>query len=161
MESKLIVLKLFLDELEIPSDIETLDDRKRVQKAVYLGQLAKVDLGYRFGWYLKGPYCPTLTRDYYSLAEEIASRDYEYKNFSIKKSLKEKLKKVAPLLKKPREFPLEQEDWLELVASFDYLRRVQKLNDREANRILEEKKPHLARYKEIAEQRLKQVGLVA
>ena len=34
MEPKLVALKLFLDELEIPASIETIDDRKKVQKAV-------------------------------------------------------------------------------------------------------------------------------
>lgn len=60
MDSNLIALKLFLDDLGVSADIETIDDRKRVQKAVYLGQAAGADLGYRFGWYLLGPYSPSL-----------------------------------------------------------------------------------------------------
>src|SRR3712207_9330456 len=47
--------------------------RKRVQKAVYIGQLTGVDLGYRFSWYVKGPYSTALTRDYYDLAEDVNS----------------------------------------------------------------------------------------
>ncbi len=59
METKLLVLKLFLGALGIDDSIETVDDRKRVQKAVYLGQLSGIDLGYRYGWYRMGPYpCP-------------------------------------------------------------------------------------------------------
>jgi hypothetical protein len=45
MSAKLATLKLFLNELGIDSNINTVDDRKRVQKAVYLGQIARVDLG--------------------------------------------------------------------------------------------------------------------
>ena len=56
MEEKLVVLKLFLDELGIPDSIDTVDERKRIQKAAYLGQLSGVDLGYRYGWYKMGPY---------------------------------------------------------------------------------------------------------
>ena len=56
MDAKLITLRLFLDALGQSVDIETVDDRKRVQKAVYLGQLSGVDLGYRFSWYVMGPY---------------------------------------------------------------------------------------------------------
>ncbi len=50
MEARQIVLKLFLSTLGVPADIDTVNDRKRVQKAVYIGQLTGVDLGYRFGW---------------------------------------------------------------------------------------------------------------
>ena len=63
MEPRLIALRLYLDQLGVSSDIETVSDRKRVQKAVYLGQLSGVDFGYRFGWYLMGPYSTTLTED--------------------------------------------------------------------------------------------------
>ena len=85
MENKLIALKVLLDQLGVPDSIETIDDRKRVQKAVYLGQLSGVDLGYRFGWYVFGPYSPALTKDYYSLAEAIASGDRSYvgREFSV------------------------------------------------------------------------------
>lgn len=157
MEMKLITLKLFLEELSIGFSIETLNDRKRIQKAVYLGQLSKFDLGYRFGWYLKGPYCPALAEDYYSLAEDIASADEEFKEYKIKPSLKERLAKVSSLFQMPHEIPLTQEDWLELVASYDYLRRVRKLSNEEADSILEEEKPRLAKYRDTAAESLKKV----
>ena len=67
MEMKLVLLKLFLDKLGISSEIDTFEKRKTIQKAVYLGQLTDVDLSYRFGWYLKGPYSPSLAEDYYPL----------------------------------------------------------------------------------------------
>ncbi len=48
MDNKEVALKLILDGVNIDCSIDTLDDRKRVQKAVYLAQLSGVDLGYRF-----------------------------------------------------------------------------------------------------------------
>ena len=69
MKKAQINLKLFLDALEISSEISTLEDRKRVQKAVYIGQEAGVDLGYSYGWYLLGPYSPELTQNYFTLAQ--------------------------------------------------------------------------------------------
>ncbi|HZZ71301.1 MAG TPA: hypothetical protein VFE24_03555, partial [Pirellulales bacterium] len=60
MNPNSIAIKLMLDELGIPETIATVDDRKRVQKAVYLGQRAGMNLGYRFGWYVRGPYSSAL-----------------------------------------------------------------------------------------------------
>jgi hypothetical protein len=54
MEKHQIALKLFLDELGVPIDTNNINDRKLAQKAVYLGQLSGVDLGYRFGWFSTG-----------------------------------------------------------------------------------------------------------
>lgn len=34
-----------------------------VQAAVYIGKVAGVDLGYRYGWYVYGPYSPSLHED--------------------------------------------------------------------------------------------------
>ena len=158
MEMVLIFLKLFLDELGIPSKIDTFDRRKTIQKAVYLGQLTGVDLSYRFGWYLKGPYSPSLAEDYYHLADELEIGDEDYKEYQLKKSLSTKLKEVRPLLKKPKEFKLKKVDWLELVASYHYLRRVRKLSDEAADEVLQRGKPHLYKYKDLAQQKLKKIS---
>lgn len=161
MDAKLVVLKLFLDSLNIPSEIDSLDDRKRVQKAVYLGQLSGVDLGYRFGWYLKGPYSPSLTEDYYALAEAIESDDSEYEGKTFRTQVTEKLNTIKPLMDVPSTVNLEKEDWLELVSSVHYLRRVQKREESKANEILKKEKKHLFPFKDEAVKMLKEVGLLA
>lgn len=160
MDTRLTALKLFLDELDTPPDIETVDDRKRVQKAVYLGQLSGVDLGYRFGWYLMGPYSPSLTRDYYTLATEIASGDREYEDKELQPSLRARLKKVQGLLDPPQEVQLAQESWLELISSLHYLREIAKLNKEKALERLTKEKPTLVKFAEQAERRLGEVGLL-
>ena len=48
MDTRLIVLDLVLRELDIESTIERLDDRVRLQKAIYISQEVGVRLGYRF-----------------------------------------------------------------------------------------------------------------
>ena len=116
MDRGQIALKLFLDELGIDFDITTIDDRKRVQKAVYLGQLSGVDFGYRFGWYIRGPYSTSLTNDYFPLAESLASGDDDWEGKTLKKSVKAKLAGIKPLMDPPEGVDLPQEDWLELVA---------------------------------------------
>src|SRR5579885_2651935 len=159
MEPKQLALKLFLDELDVPSNIATVDDRKRVQKAVDLGQRAGADLGYRFGWYIMGPYSPGLTRDYYGLAEAILSGDSPPQGRVLHPKLRERLQKVKPLLDAPNGFASSQEDWLELVASLDYLRRVRRLGSTQARRALAEAKPHLSKWADLADQQLKSAGL--
>jgi uncharacterized protein YwgA len=160
MEPKLVALKLFLDELDIPASIATIDDRKKVQKAVYLGQLSGVDLGYRFGWYLKGPYSPSLTKDYFSLAEAITSGDQSYNGKQFSDTVRERLRSVVPLLEVPAGVRLPQEDWLELVSSLHYLRKIQGLDESSADQKLQQSKPRLAPLASLAKQYLSKANLL-
>ncbi len=161
MDKRLIVLKLFMDELEVPSDIDTLDDRKRVQKAVYLGQLTGVDLSYRFGWYLMGPYSPALTKDYYNLAEAVASGDRDYERHNLHKAMRDQLGRVRPIMDVPEGVTLTQENWLELLSSLHFLLKVRKLEEEEASNILNEKKPHLVGFVDKSKEKLQETELLA
>lgn len=154
MEPKLLALKLFLDELKIDASIDTLDDRKRVQKAIYLGQLTGADLGYRFGWYIRGPYSPDLTKDYYSLADLPVAHESEKGPVKLKPSVCAQLGVIRPLLEPPPGLALAQEDWLELLASLHYLRTVSRYPADKARQEIEEKKPHLKSYIAQAEREL-------
>lgn len=153
MDQRLVVLKLFLDALGIPDEIATLDDRKRVQKAVYLGQVAGIDLGYRFGWYLLGPYSPQLARDYFALAEARALGE-STRGAKLDRSVVSVLRRIQPLLTEHANCDLKQEDWLELVASVHYLRTVSSFDQGKARKVLKEHKPTLAKFVGIAEQKL-------
>jgi uncharacterized protein YwgA len=159
VESSQIALKLFLDELGIPCDIDTLDDRKRVQKAVYLGQASGADLGYRFSWYLMGPYSPALTRDYYALAETIEFRKKEIEGRRLKKEVIEKLSSIKKILTPPTDISLTQESWLELLASYDYLKRVSRYSRQQALKVIRDQKTQLSPFVEKAEQALSDSGL--
>ncbi len=160
MEARLIALKLLLDELGVPDSIDTIDDRKRVQKAIYLGQLSGVDLGYRFGWYLKGPYSPALSKDYYALADDLQAGDNEHSGKSLTVAVTSRLEKIRPLLKVPESVPLTQEDWLELVSSVHYLRKISKYNETKAHEVLVSEKPTLVPYIEAAKAALKTTHLL-
>ncbi|MFH1113893.1 MAG: hypothetical protein V1792_08230 [Pseudomonadota bacterium] len=159
MDRGQVALKLFLDELGVSFDIETIDDRKRVQKAIYLGQLSGVDLGYRFGWYVMGPYCPSLTRDYFPLADSLASGDNDWEGKSLKKKVQEKLARIRTLMTPPEAVDLPQEDWLELVASLDFLMRVSEYDYEEALKVLKRDKNHVFPYVAEAKQALLDAGL--
>ncbi len=159
MDSRLIALALLLDELGVDGDIRTIDDRKRIQKAVYLGQRAGVDLGYRFSWYLKGPYSPKLADDYYSLAEAVTAGDKEHEGRTLVPSLKQRLEQIRPLMDCAEE-SLNQEDWLELLASYDYLRRVLHQSAEQAAETMQRKKPTLAPHWKAAELKLREACLL-
>ena len=158
MKNKLIALKLFLEELGVPSDIDTVDERKRVQKSIYLGQIAGVDLGYHFGWYLKGPYSPELTKDYYELNETLADGDLEYQKKELKGQLKERLHAIQPIINTPCDLPLSQEDWLELLASVHY--QFSRFDQDTARKNIDREKPNLIPYIQNAEEVLRKSKLL-
>ena len=67
-----ILLKLILDEIGLGNlEISDFNSRKILQKKIYLLQLTGIDLGYRYNWYLYGPYCPALASDTFTLRDEI------------------------------------------------------------------------------------------
>jgi len=161
MEPRLAVLKAVLDVFGVPAEIGTLSDRKRVQKAIYLAQRTGVDLGYRFGWYLMGTYSPPLTRDYFALDEAIGSAtEGEATTATLPQAVMEKLQAIRPLFDVPGGVNLRQPDWLEIVASVHYLRRVRELSEEKALEILSEEKHHLVAYIPQAEQALRACGLL-
>ena len=160
MKKAQINLKLFLDALGISSEISTLEDRKRVQKAVYIGQEAGVDLGYSYGWYLLGPYSPELTQDYFILNDDLITGDEEYKSYKLVESLSNKLNDIKSLMDVPQEVNLPQEDWLELVSSIVYL--MKEKSDRERTKTkLSLKKPRLVCHFEVAFNLSTEQGLIS
>jgi uncharacterized protein YwgA len=67
MNRQQIGLKLTLNTLGLPLALDTFADRMVIQKTIYLCQMAGIHLGYRYNWYLRGPYSPDLTRDAFEL----------------------------------------------------------------------------------------------
>jgi hypothetical protein len=159
MEPRLAVLELFLKDLGVSRSISTMSSRKALQKAVYLGQLAGVDLGYRFGWYIRGPYSPALAKAYYQLDEAAASG--EKAGGDLKQSLREKLVALRPLMKPPANVDLVQADWLELLASWHYLRQARQLNKAAATDVIRTEKSGLLAYVDVADATLREANLLS
>ena len=70
MDDRDRVLALFLDELGISeSDLQGFEGRKCLQKAIYLLQQPpfKLDFGFRYNLYIRGPYSPELADSGYRL----------------------------------------------------------------------------------------------
>ena len=161
MTAKQIALKLILDELGVDHGIRELEDRKSIQKGIYMGQVVGADLAYNYGWYVKGPYSPQLARDYYDLNFAIETGDEDFKDRHLPPSVSEKLKKLKPLFEVPTDCPLRQDDWLEAIASYHFLRTASRLNDEQAAKRMNDEKPHLKDYVSLAKQKLVEAALLS
>ena len=160
MDMRLVALDLVLRELGIERNIDTLENRIRLQKAIYLSQAAGVPLGYRFSWYVKGPYSTRLTRDYYFL--DVASDDALTVSGGpeLRDDIKSILQHIRPLLPVPPNVNLSDSAWLELVCSLHYLFQTVGKNNADAGRAkLRDLKPRLSKYVDFAEQQLRDFGL--
>ncbi|GAI03672.1 unnamed protein product, partial [marine sediment metagenome] len=123
MNKNQIVLKLVLDEIGFDIvEIGVFLKRKILQKKTYLLQLTGVDLGYRYNWYIYGPYCPALANDVFALREEI-EHDKEFEEYELNPKTKKKLRILLDtiLVIPPG---IEEHERLELLASLHYLKHI-------------------------------------
>jgi uncharacterized protein YwgA len=156
MDKKQQILKLLLDELKIPTDIKTVDDRILIQKAVYFGQLSGADLGYRFSWYVFGPYCTDLADVYYGLSNYLKSTGGVTVPGKLSSTVTDKLEKAKKIFIAPDGF--SQADWLELLASVHYLWYMSDTPPEKALEIMNKQKPKLAKHIDQAQKALKDAG---
>lgn len=160
MDNAQVALKLLLDELGLQPDIRTVQERKTVQKAVYLGQASGVDLGYRYNWYIMGPYSPELTKDYFALGESLQTDDDRSIDYALQDPVKSRLARVKGILTPPEGVALNKPEWLELLASVHYLLRARNMAWSEAIDYLRIKKRHVAPYADRAHGVLENEGLI-
>lgn len=121
MDRSQAAVVLVLRELGLSLDMRTFDGRLIVQKATYLAQAAGVDLGYFFGWYLRGPYCSSLAHDAYA-AESDGEFDEVRRDWKLDEKTSSqlgRLKTLIPASAAPSKTAYE----LELLASVHYLAR--------------------------------------
>ncbi|MFB0523988.1 MAG: hypothetical protein ACETVZ_00480 [Phycisphaerae bacterium] len=119
MDRKQIALKLTVEGLKLPFKIDTFEDRLILQKAVYLAQAIGVNLGYYYQWYLHGPYCPSLTRDEYAVAGELAWDFDESKGWTLDKTSQSLLENLEGLVAQGEQKNRGRK--LELLASIHFL----------------------------------------
>lgn len=169
MNAARIELALVLDYLEVPIDLGTFSKRFNIQKKVYLAQIAGADLGYRFGWYLRGPYSKSLTEDAFTLKDEVAEGDADYRAYRLDRAATQGLDLAKKLWEEPKAFAESSDEWLELLASLHYLRHIAyrpagtKRNFDDVFTLLIQSKPQFTNKRRLAEQawaRLKESGLV-
>lgn len=122
MWSKATELHLCGDALNVSLDMDTFDNRLVLQKSIYLMQVFGVDLGFRFGWHLRGPYCSDLTKTAFELKENPESADPE--GITLPASVIERIERFKHWAASSKPGNLPEIDWLELLASMHYIRHV-------------------------------------
>ncbi|MHC4559347.1 MAG: hypothetical protein ACYTFW_22805 [Planctomycetota bacterium] len=119
MDRQQIGVKLAIDGLKLPFRINGFRDRLIMQKAVYLAQAAGVNLGYYYHWYLYGPYSPSLTRDEFAIAADIASGMDDSKGWKLDHKSTQRLEQIRDIF---TESDLDKHaKKLELLASVHFL----------------------------------------
>src|SRR4030042_1761326 len=84
MDQGRILLKLICDKIGLGTlKLDTFDERLCLQKKIYCVQMAGLDLGYRYNWHIKGPYCPALTRVTFLLKEDIENDGKDLKKYIL------------------------------------------------------------------------------
>lgn len=162
MDSHLIALKLVFDGVQTEVDVSTLEARKLLQKVVYLVQRSGLDLSYRFAWDEMGPYCRDLAQDNRELARNVELDDLSWEGYELQDRFDSALESVRGLIaRKPVERDLATHDWLELLASIDYLVYVNGLTVEEAKTSLDDVKRHLMHDYPAALEALRAAKLVA
>ena len=111
------VVYLF-DILKKQISMEDFDDRLKFQKILFLAQHYGIDFGYTFSWYLKGPYSKVVSKDGYSIQEQMSTQGTL---LSISKTTvdKEMITKLVDLIKPFSNDP----EWLEIASSIIYLKK--------------------------------------
>jgi len=135
MDRQQIGLKLTVNGLNLPFQINTFEDRLILQKALYLAQVAGVNLGYYYYWYLHGPYSPSLTRDEYAIGFEISQDIDDSEGWKLDDESSERLKKLQNLIPKSDRPELRRK--LELLASVHFLINRRQVRQNDAREIAE------------------------
>ena len=125
MNKRRILLKLILDDISLGElSLDKFSQRLELQKKIYLIQLTSMNLGYRYNWYLRGPYAPSVTEDAFLLKEDIKSNEEDYKEYHLSDSAKEKVEKAKQIWALESEESIGAVEWVELLASLHYLKHI-------------------------------------
>jgi len=98
--------------------IESFADRLICQKKIYLLQVLGSDLGYKYNWYIHGPYSPTLTNYMYNNINVLLTLDLE--KYELSTQTLENINAVNRLQDNIRE-DFNVCSWYELLASIVYI----------------------------------------
>ena len=121
MDRQQILLAKSLEAAELPLSVRTFDDRLILQKSVYLLQTAGIRMGYRFRWYLRGPYSPEMTAGALGIVNDGDYSKKELQGWKLDEDSVAIAKKMQSLLHRENETKVEQARRLELLASVLFL----------------------------------------
>ena len=141
--------------------LDTLVERKLLQKRIYFLQEFGVDLGYSFGFHVYGPYSPELTEDAYFLKRQMEQAPDTLERSELSSSEQDALTPTIKFLVKYEGDEVKTAYWLELLSSLHFLWNFSYIKDKTKekvfNRLIEKKRirnpddletawTHLAKY---------------
>jgi hypothetical protein len=169
MDIQGLLLKLTLREFEnlgLNVSINTFNGRKNVQKLVYLLQKDGFPFSYFFRWYIRGPYSPALTTDFFNVAQD-APEYYEQlaNGYRLHEALVQRITTVLEPLRKSGLIDdsgesmarSDLEEGLELAASARYLVEEEGYSPDEAAKVLHERKPQIPHDKQVIRKYLQSI----
>ncbi len=115
MDERLFILKGILKRIG-NFDVKTLNGRLLFQKAVYFLQVFRFNLGYKFNWYIYGPYSSGLAKDGFSIKDLKDVPEMKFVNSDFEIIFQQFDKFLSTIKNDPRK--------MELLASIDFLRRL-------------------------------------
>jgi len=121
MDRQQILLAKSLQAAEVSLSVRTFNERLILQKAVYLLQAAGIHLGFRFRWYLRGPYSPDMTAGAFAIVNEGKYGEKELQGWKLDAESANRAFKLKPLLHREGETKTAQANRLELLASALFL----------------------------------------
>lgn len=121
MTSRKILLSILLDEFD-GLELDGFDDRLTLQKRIYLLQLFGVDLRYQYNWYVRGPYCPSLTEEAFELDRRKDETEKLSSAYELTQEARKRLQEYRKFEKEMLSTDLPR--FLELAASIHYLKHI-------------------------------------
>lgn len=121
--------------LGVGIDSDVFESRIRAQKLAYILQtILNTDLYDDFNFYIRGPYSKKLAVEYFSDSSDFRNGRSSYQPTAAESG---GIERIKPLL---MAFTIND---LEIIASLLYLRKELHLDEETAEKVLEERKPHL------------------
>lgn len=122
MNERGVLLRLIMEEFDVDDKLSTFSARLMFQKSVYLLQALGMSTDFYYGWYLRGPYSPSLTRTAFEdVVKPCEQGDKTYEGFELNEPANGRVSKIKEMLqRKPEGY--EKENWLELLASMHFYR---------------------------------------
>ena len=155
MDTSLLQLKAFYSEMGINTATDTINKRLVLQKVALLGQEMGVPLGYSYNWYVKGPYSPSLTADYYELDGSSTENEFQFNE-----EIKGKLKLLSEEIDSSKYTEIRHY-WVEALASILFLIKKSYKKEEDALEFIKNKKTHLGQdLLSDAVSSLKKLGLI-
>jgi len=126
MSTEKVLASVFKRVFEVPINPKRFEDQLCMQKAAYFLKQMEMACGeYRFFWFLHGPYSTRLDFDTKMISNDVATElpiEFEENHEKGLDALK-KLFEVPPQSHEPQEKVYSKAEWVETLASLDYIQK--------------------------------------